>query len=546
MGFAPTDHGVGIIARVSQKQVVNVAQRGGLAAVLVGYPPEDLKSSTRMAVRPDLAAQELRAAVQRLRDLDAVIHLLEWDEETYRPSGAAEDRASQLAVIGALRHELLAGDRLGDLLAAVAVRDELTLRERHELERLGRLRRNAVALPQSLVAAFAEARSHCLAAWEAARRDEDYAAFLAPFAQLLKLMRERAQALQLSGDLYDGLLDEHEPGMRRTRLDPLLRATGARLRSLVPELVGRTRRHAGLLPRGVYDEPKQWQFCAGLLGDMGFDFARGRLDRSTHPFTMMAGDHDVRLTIRASSDDPLRAIFATLHEGGHALYDQGMPPELRGTLLADAPSMGMHESQARLWENHVGRSAAFWRRYFAQLQAAFPEVLGGLDARSFHRAINVVAPGLSRVAADEATYNLHVLVRYELEIALLSGDLPPTDLPAAWDERYRHYLGVSAKTPRDGCLQDVHWALGEFGYFPTYTIGNLYAPQLVDAYDEDHDLNAELASGNLRGLRDWLAANVYVHGAELSAEELVEHITGRTLDVEPFFRRLERRVVELE
>jgi carboxypeptidase Taq len=223
-----------------------------------------------------------------------------------------------------------------------------------------------------------------------------------------------------------------------------------------------------------------------------------------------------------------------------------MPPELRGTLLADAPSMGMHESQARLWENHVGRSAAFWRRYFAQLQAAFPEVLGGLDARSFHRAINVVAPGLSRVAADEATYNLHVLVRYELEIALLSGDLPPTDLPAAWDERYRHYLGVSAKTPRDGCLQDVHWALGEFGYFPTYTIGNLYAAQLVDAYDEDHDLNAELASGNLRGLRDWLAANVYVHGAELSAEELVEHITGRTLDVEPFFRRLERRVVELE
>jgi carboxypeptidase Taq len=279
---------------------------------------------------------------------------------------------------------------------------------------------------------------------------------------------------------------------------------------------------------------------------MGFDFARGRLDRSTHPFTMMAGDDDVRLTIRSSAEDPLRAIFATLHEGGHALYDQGVPPELHGTLLADAPSMGVHESQARLWENHVGRSSAFWRRYFAQLQAAFGDVLVGLDSRSFHRAINVIKPGVNRVAADEATYNLHVLVRYELEIALLAGDLAVSELPGAWDERYRHYLGVSATTPRDGCLQDVHWALGEFGYFPTYTIGNLYAAQLVDAYGVDHDLDAELASGNLQSLREWLAANVYAYGAELSAEALIERVTSRTLDVEPFFRRLERRVAELE
>jgi carboxypeptidase Taq len=478
--------------------------------------------------------------------LDAVIHLLEWDEETYRPRGAAEDRASQLAVLGALRHELLAGDRLGDLLAVLAAHQGLSARERVELQRLDRLRRTAVALPQSLVAAFAETRSHCLAAWEEARRDEDYAVFLAPFAQLLKLMRERAQALRLSDDLYDSLLDEHEPGMRRARLEPLLQATGARLRALVPDLAERTRRYASLLPRGVYAEAGQWKFCTGLLGDMGFDFARGRLDRSTHPFTMLAGDHDVRLTIRSNAQDPLRAVFATLHEGGHALYDQGVPRALHGTLLADAPSMGVHESQARLWENHVGRSAAFWHHYFPQWQGEFPAVLADVDARSFHRAINVIVPGVNRVAADEATYNLHVLVRYELEIALLAGDLAATDLPAAWDERYRRYLGVSAGRPRDGCLQDVHWALGEFGYFPTYTIGNLYAAQLVDAYDVSHDLDAELAGGDLGSLRDWLAANVYAHGAELSAEALIERVTGRTLDVEPFFRRLERRVAELD
>jgi carboxypeptidase Taq len=546
MGFAPTDHGLGIIARVSQKQVVNVAQRGGLAAVLVGYRPEDLKSSTRSPVQPDLATQELRALVQRLRDLDGVIHLLEWDEETYRPRDAAKDRASQLAVLGALRHDLLASDRLGDLLAALHAREGSSERDRAELERLGRLRRTAVALPQSLVAAFAETRSHCLAAWEEARRSDDYATFLGPFAQLLKLMRERAEALKLSDSLYDGLLDEHEPGMRRTRLDPLLEKTGARLRALVPTLAERTRRYADLLPRGGYHQARQRRFCADLLRDMGFDFARGRLDRSTHPFTMMTSDDDVRLTIRSIADEPLHAIFATLHEGGHALYDQGLPRELHGTLLADAPSMGVHESQARLWENHVGRSAAFWRHYFAALQAAFPARLQTLDARSFQRAINVVAPGVNRVAADEATYNLHVLVRYELEIALLDGDLAVTDLPGAWDERYRRYLGVSAEVPREGCLQDVHWALGEFGYFPTYTIGNLYAAQLVDAYDRDHDLDAELEKGNMSSLRAWLAENLYAHGAELAAEALIERITGRTLDAEPFFRRLERRVAELE
>lgn len=546
MGFAPTDHGLGIIARVSQKQVVNVAQRGGLAAVLVGYRPADLKSSTRSPVQSDRAWHELRVVVHKLRGLDAVTHLLEWDEETYRPRDAADARASQLAALEGLRHEFLAGDRLGDLLAVCGEQPELTARQRVEIERLERRRRVAVALPQSLAAAFAETRSHCLAAWEEARRRDDYGLFSAPFAQLLKLIRERAQALKLSDDPYDALLEEHEPGMRCARLEPLLRLLGARLRTLVPDLAERTRRYRDLLPRGTYSESRQWQFCAALLGDMGFDFARGRLDRSTHPFTIIAGDDDVRLTIRANAEDPLRAVFATLHEGGHALFDQGVPRELHGTLLADTPSMGMHEAQARLWENHVGRSAAFWRHYFGAFRGAFPQLQGAVDARSFQRAINVVVPGLNRVAADEATYNLHVLVRYELEIALLAGDLAVPDVPSAWNERYRHYLGVVAATPRDGCLQDVHWALGEFGYFPTYALGNLYAAQLVDAYGRERDLDAELARGDLGSLRSWLAEHIYAVGAELPAETLIARVAGRGLDVEPFFRRLERRVAELE
>jgi carboxypeptidase Taq len=402
-----------------------------------------------------------------------------------------------------------------------------------------------VALPQALVAAFTEARSHCLAAWERARHANDFQIFAKPFDLLLKLLRERAEALRIGDDLYGGLLDEHEPGMRRARLEPLLVTTGNRLRALVPVWAERTRRFAGSLPKSAYAEDRQREFCAALLADMGFDFGRGRLDRSTHPFTMMAGENDVRLTIRSSPHDPLPAIFATLHEGGHALYDQGVPEELHGTLLADAPSMGLHESQARLWENHVGRSSAFWTHYFARLEHAFPAALAKTDAWQFHRAMNVIAPGLNRVAADEATYNLHVLVRYELEIALLAGDLAVHDLPGAWNERYRHYLGVTAAAPRDGCLQDVHWALGELGYFPTYTIGNLYAAQLVDAYARAHDLSGELARGDLASLRAWLAAHVYAQGAKLDAEDLIEAATGHRLDAEPFFRRLEQRVTEL-
>jgi carboxypeptidase Taq len=546
MGFAPTEHGMGTICRVSQKQVVNVAQRGGLAPLLVGHRPPELRSSTRIGVRADRAREELAATIRKLRDLDGAIRLLEWDEETYRPDGGADGRAAQLAVVEALKHELLAGDRLGDLLEALGARAARSSRLQAELKRLQRLRRAAIAMPASLVAAFAESRSHCLAAWEVARERDDFATFAKPFALLLSLIRERAEALRVGDDLYDGLLDDHEPEMRRARLDPLLRSLGARLRAHVPEWAERTRAHAEAAAHGDFPAPLQLEFCRALLEDMGFDFERGRMDRSTHPFTLMVADDDVRLTIRTFEHDPLAAVFATLHEGGHALYDQGFPRALRGTLLADGPSSGLHESQARLWENHVGRSAPFWEHYFPKLRALFPAALGDSDARRLQARAAVVRPSLNRVAADEATYNLHILIRYELELALLGGELGVADLPGAWAERYRAYLGVEPGGPREGCLQDVHWALGEFGYFPTYTIGNLYAAQLIDAYARTADVDAELRAGRLRPLRDWLASHVYVHGAELEAEDLIERATGERLTAEPFFRRLERRVAALD
>ena len=540
LGFTPTDHGLAMLCRVSQKQVVNVAQHGGLAPVLIGYPPDDLRAPIRAAVPRDIAVKRLTDRIRELRDLDAVVSLLDWDEETFLPSGGHERRGQQSGTVETLAHDLLVSDALGDLIEEVTelTRDD-PLRQA-ELAELKRTRRIELAVPHDLVGALAEARSLSLAAWEDATRSGNFAAFAGPFDALLKLVRERAQALQRGGDLYDGLLDEYEPGMTKARLDPLLRAVGERLRALLPELTERTR-NASLALRGPFSEAAQETFCRSVLVDMGFSFSRGRADRSTHPFTTMIGEDDVRLTLRFHADNPLSAISTALHEGGHALYDQGYPAELHDTLLAEAPSTGIHESQSRLWENHVGRSAAFWTHYFPRLQTVFPDALHGLDAASFQRAVNVVRPTLIRAEADEVTYNLHILMRYELETALLSGDLRVQDLPGAWNESSRKWLGIMPPGVQQGCLQDVHWAGGSIGYFPTYTIGNLYAAQLAETYAAQADFDGQLASGRLRPLRDWLAANVYRWGCQREAEDIILRATGRGLDAEAFFRHLAAR-----
>ncbi|MEO8225714.1 MAG: carboxypeptidase M32, partial [Gammaproteobacteria bacterium] len=492
------------------------------------------------AVPRAVAETRLTDKIRELRDLDAVVSLMDWDEETYLPPGGHERRGQQMGTVETIAHDLLVDDALGDLIEEVTelTRDD-PLRQA-ELAELKRTRRIELAVPHDLVGALAGARSLALAAWEDARKADDFQRFAGPFAGLMTLIRERARALQRGGDLYDGLLNEYEPGMTRARLDPLLRALGERLRKLVPVLTDRTR-SAGLRLEDTFPEPVQEAFCRELLSDMGFSFSRGRADRSTHPFTTTLGEDDVRLTLRFRPGNPLSAIFATLHEGGHALYDQGYPAELHDTLLAEAPSTGIHESQARLWENHVGRSAAFWAHYLPRLKARFPAALGALDPAAFQQAVNVVQPTLIRAEADEVTYNLHILMRYELETALLSGDLPVADLPMAWNESSRKWLGIAPATVADGCLQDVHWADASFGYFPTYTIGNLYAAQLAESYQARADLDGDLARGNLRPLRDWLATNVYHWGCRLTAEEIIRKATGRGLDAEAYFRHLDAR-----
>jgi carboxypeptidase Taq len=540
MGFAPTENGLGILCRVSQKQVVNVAQHGGLAAVLVAHPPRELRTPKRTLARIEGSEQALRARIVELRHLNQAIGLLGWDEETMLPGAGRAQRGEQLATLEGLRRALLASDQLGDLVEEVAVQREYDARWTRELTLLRRLRRLALAVPDELARDFARAKSRSLGAWEDARARDDFAGFAPSFERVLGLLRERALALARGSDPYDALLEEYEPGMTRSRLEPVLTELRDQLVPLVQQSVATTTRRSDRLRGHRFPDAGQWELCRRVLRAIGFDFQRGRLDHATHPFTLLAGTHDVRLTLRVHEDDLARTVLTALHEGGHGLYHQGFMATDRDSLLGEAPSMGLHEAQARLWENHVGRNRAFWQHWFPTIQGLFPDLAAELDEDAFYEAVNAVRPGTNRVAADEVSHHLHVLLRYELELALLSGDLSVRDLPAAWNARCAALLGVTHTGDCEGVLQDVHWSLGMFGYFPSYTVGSLYAAQLAEAYGREHSLDEEIQRGEFSSLAAWLRGHVHQIGYRLSAEETIRRATGNGLEIAAFLRHVER------
>lgn len=539
MGFAPTDNGLGILCRVSQKQVVNVAQHGGLAAVLIADPLKDLRIPQRSQKRKGDAITALRLQIAELHRLDQTIALLEWDEETYLPPAGLAQRGEQTATLESLRHGILASGHFADLIeeASAEVDGEVDLER--ELFLVRRERSRALALPETLVRQFANARARALGAWEEAREKNESQPFAAAFGDVVRLVRERAQCQCINGERYDCLLDEYEPGMTRARLEPLLAEMRQRLIPLVQQASERSARFKNPLAGRRFSEERQWELSRRLLTAIGFDFQRGRLDPTTHPFTMLVGRDDVRVTSRADETDITTNLLATLHEGGHGLYDQGFALRDRDSFIGDGPSMGMHEGQARLWENHIGRSLAFSEFLFPQMQDLFGKAFDGVSPETFWRSLNRVRASAIRVGADEMSYHLHIILRTELEVALVSGQLGVKDLMGAWNERSRALLGVEPASPREGVLQDVHWAVGMFGYFPTYTIGSLYAAQLVETYAAKNKLDDEIRMGEFTTLREWLRANVYEFGNRYSAEELVTRATGKGLDTAAFFRHVE-------
>lgn len=473
--------------------------------------------------------------MQELRDLSGVIGLATWDQETYLPRKAEAARASQLATLQGLYHERLVEPALGDWLSAAR---GLPADEQAMVRVLAHERDRAVKVPARLVKELAEAQSHAISAWKEAREKNDFAPFRPHLERLLALRREQADAIGHGGERYDALLDNYEPGMKVARLTPVLEQLRTKLTPIVEKIA------AAPPPKDVFagkkfDVEAQWRFTLELLAGMGFDLDAGRQDKSVHPFTGGTHPRDVRLTTRFQLDTPLPALFGAIHEGGHGLYEQGFAEEHHRTPIAAAPSMGLHESQSRLWENVVGRSREFWTSFFPRLQKHFPSELGSVSLDEFHRAVNRVERSFTRVEADEVTYNLHVVLRYELELELLRGTLPVAELPSAWNAKMKSMLGIVPPNPTLGVLQDIHWAWGEFGYFPTYSLGNLYSASLFKAATAQvPGLVDSIARGDLLPLRDWLRAKVHREGFRYFAEDLVTRVTGRGLTDEDFIAYL--------
>jgi len=501
-------------------------------------------------MRGEPAYEELLRRAREQAVLAGCSEFLAWDEVTYMPPAGAAHRAAQMALLAGLIHDRGADPRLGELLAAVEASDLVADPDAVAAANVRELRRlydRDARLPRPLVEELARVTSLSEQAWAAARRAADFAQFRPWLEKVIRLKRREADALAVTADPYDALLDDYEPG---ARADDLVGLFDALRRELVPLVNALTysapRRPDTSLLRRAFPVERQRPFGEAVAAAVGFDFRRGRLDTTTHPFFSTLGPGDCRITTRFAERRFTEGLLTILHEVGHGLYEQGLPAEHYGTPLGEAASLGLHESQARLWENTVGRSRPFWRHFFPAARAAFPGVLDDVSPDDFHFAVNAVEGSLTRAGADEATYNLHILIRFELERALIAGDLAAADLPGAWDEAYRHYLGVVPRDDGEGCLQDGHWARGMFGYFPTYTLGNVFAAQLFAQARRDlGDLDPAFARGDFGGLLGWLREKVYRHGGRYPAARLIERVTGSPPDHRPLVDGLRSKYGEL-
>ncbi len=493
----------------------------------------------------DKHTRALVAHLSDAADLDSAASVLHWDQQTYMPPGGVAARAEALATLSRLSHGITASDETAHLLNAAG--DPEPGSDAEAVVRVARREHDrATKLPSRLVAETSRATTLAEPAWRRARADGDFGSLVAHLQKILDLQRETAEHLGYEDHPYDALLDRYEPGATKARLEPMFedlkRGTAGMVRAVSDAADDRT---APL--RGAFDERRQEVFGKSIASAFGYDWSRGRQDRAPHPFCInFGGPGDVRITTRFDPDRLSPALFATLHEAGHALYEQGVDPAYSRTPLAGGVSLGIHESQSRLWENVVGRSRPFWSHFYPRLQDAFPETFGGTSAEDFYRAINAASPSEIRVEADELTYNLHVVLRFELEVALVEGSLAVPDLPEAWNAKMEEHLGISPKDDARGVLQDDHWAIGYFGYFPTYTLGNVLSVQLFEAALKAHpEIPAEMERGEFGALLAWLRENVHRPGKKHDPEALIEDATGRPPDTAPYLRYLREKFGEL-
>lgn len=493
--------------------------------------------------------KELQAHLGEINDFQAASAVLRWDQQVNMPPGGAEPRATQLATLSRTAHEMFVSDEIGQLLddlgselddvdydsyGASLVR---ATRRRYERQR---------KIPPDLVTRLTKARSLGQMAWQQARDASDFALFQPNLETNVDLTIELAEALGYEDRIYDALLDRFEPEMKAAQVQVLFDEMKAGLVPLVRAISERLDRVDDSIFHQQFDEDKQWDFGVEVIRRLGFDFEHGRQDRSVHPFTTSFSPRDVRLTTRVYRDQFKSALFATIHEAGHGMYEQGIDLALERTPLGKSASLGIHESQSRMWENVVGRSRGFWQFWLPHLKKQFPAQLDSVDIETFYRAVNRVEPSYIRVEADEVTYNLHIFLRFEIENQLLERQVAVADLPALWNDKMEEYLGIRPRNDGEGVMQDVHWSSGMLGYFPTYSLGNLLAAQFYDqAVSDRPDIPAQIEQGDFAALLGWMREKIHSQGAKYTPTELVERVTGGPIRTEPFLAYVREKYTDL-
>lgn len=480
---------------------------------------------------------------KEIKTLQTVAGLLGWDQETHMPPKAGAIRAAQMETLSSLVHDRLVAPQLWALVEELSGRGgELTPEQNANVREMRRTANRERKMPAELVREMARTTALAHDAWVKARRESKFELYAPSLEKIVELKRREAAAVGYEGGhVYDPLLDDFEPGMKTPEAKAVLSGLRDQLVGILKQIRNSKRApKEHLVPPGTrFPQVQQREFGLSVVRAMGFDLEAGSLDTANHPFCSSAGPTDVRLTTRYDEEDVASCFFSIVHETGHGLYEQGFLHDHFGTPMAEAVSSGIHESQSRLWENQICRGRAFWSYQYPKLQAAFPSQLNGVTLDDFYFKINEVTPSLIRVEADELTYNLHILLRFEIECDLLTGTISVSNLPKVWNQKMDQLLGLVPPTDAQGVLQDIHWSFGGIGYFPTYTLGNLYAAQFMQAVRRDlPDLDARLGRGELLTLREWLREKIHRHGKQYRAGELVQRVTGSPLSPEPFLAYL--------
>jgi carboxypeptidase Taq len=486
------------------------------------------------------AFETLRSKLGEIQDIAKAGSLLSWDQQVLMPSLGAEARANGLATLGKLAHEFFIADEVGNLLEELRPYEESLDRDSFEASLIRVARHDfekSVRVPPELSAEITRTGARSFGVWVQARANSDYESFRPHLEQLVELKHRYVECFPPGDELYDTLLDDYEQGMKAAQV----RAIFDRMKEVLVPLVEAAAPAATPPVTGRFPAEVQRQLSLEIVRRFGFDDAGWRLDTAPHPFAQSLAINDIRITTR-EPEDSLDGLFATMHECGHGMYENGVDPALERTFLARGASLGLHESQSRLWENLVGRSRPFWSWFYPRLQETFPAELGSVDEETWFRSINDVRPGLIRIEADEASYNLHIILRFELEQRIMDG-LDLNELPALWNETMAQYLGVDVPNDALGVLQDVHWSRGGFGYFPTYSLGNVISVQIWEKLRDDvDDVDGMMARGEFAPIREWLREHLHRYGRKFTPQETLDRAVGGPIDPEPYLAYLQGKL----